>query len=475
VDHDKQGQLPPGGLLDSLGDWAVGAGPIYRQLARAVAGGIERGALTRGQRLPAERSLAGALRVSRGTAVAAYDQLVADGLVERRQGSGTYVVGPDSLGLPAGREGSALVHRLVDRSAPGPSAVVDLSISVLSDADPLPDVAVSVDDLRGVEPDTGYSPWGLAGLRAALAAHVSGWGLPTSPEEIVVTTGAQQAISAAAACWVRPGDTVVVEDPTYPGAIAAFAQAGARLVGVRVDGAGARPDDISTALRSRPALVYLQPPLHSPTGVVMSDTRRREIGALVSAARVPLVEDWALADLCWERRRPPPIAATCGDASVAVVGSLSKLLWGGLRLGWVRAPAPLALRFARVKASQDLGSSAVSQVLGVRLLASAGSVRERRLGELRRRYDVLARALRRRLPEWAWEEPAGGLSVWVGLPGVDAGAFAQVALRHGVAVATAGPLSPSDRHPDRLRLSFSAPPAVLREGVERLAVAWWAR
>ena len=464
-------------VANAVGDWAVGGGPLFRQLARAIAGSIERGELARGTRLPAERALAEALVVSRGTAVAAYDLLVADGLVERLRGSGTYVLGPVDLGLPPGREGSALVHRLVDRSA-GPTEVVDLSISVLRDADALPAMRLSTAELAAVVPDTGYSPWGLGGLRAAVAEHVSGWGLPTSPSQVVITTGAQQAVSAAAACWLRPGDAVVVEDPTYPGAVAAFAQAGAVLVGVPVDRHGVRVEPLAAAIASsQPALVYLQPTLHSPTGSVLSESRRPRIAEIVRAARVPLLEDMALADLAWDRRPgslPAPVAAWCADAAVAVVGSLSKLFWGGLRIGFVRAPEPIAVRFARVKATHDLGTSAVSQVLGERLLRAAGegSVQARH-DALRARYEVLASALRRELPSWSWPEPAGGLSLWARLPGgADGEAFAQAALRHGVAVAAAPALSPSAAYRDHVRLSFSSPPDELDEGVRRLAAAW---
>ena len=346
---------------------------------------------------------------------------------------------------------------------------------MLHDASELPPVSLSSSELKAVEPDTGYSPWGLTGLRRAVAEHVTGWGLPSVADEIVITTGAQQAISAAAACWLRPGDTVVVEDPTYPGAVAAFGQAGARLRGVAVDRSGVRVDELAAALADRPALVYLQSTLHSPTGVVLSDSRRRKIAALIRDARVPLVEDLALADLAWEPA-PPPIASYCTDASVAVVGSLSKLFWGGLRIGWVRAPASLAIRFANVKATQDLGSSAVSQVLAERLLrslAAPGSTYVDRLHiQLRSRYETLTLALTERLPSWTWDRPAGGLSIWVQLPTPTAEAFAQAALRHGVAVATAPALSPSTRHTDRLRLSFSGPPELLEEGVRRLAETW---
>ncbi len=244
-----------------------------------------------------------------------------------------------------------------------------------------------------------------------------------------------------------------------------------RFVGLALDGEGVRPGELRAALADRPALVYLQPTVQSPTGSVLSEARRRQVAELIAEFRVPLVEDLALADLCWTPP-PPPIASFCPEASVAVVGSLSKVLWGGLRLGFVRAPAPLALRFARVKATTDLGTSAVSQMLAERLLSKGGDVGETRCLELRRRYDVLAGALASRLGRWSWDEPAGGLSIWVSLDGADAERFAQSAMRHGVAVATAGPLSVSDGHADRIRLSFASPEAVLLRAVERLGAAW---
>jgi hypothetical protein len=159
-DSANSGQVAQEDVLQSvvaeLDTLVAARGPLFRRLARSVAAGVDRGALARGTRLPAERRLAAALGVSRGTVVAAYDDLVADGVVERRRGSGTFVLGPDTLGLPPGREGSVLVHRLVDRSS-GPTPVVDLSLSVLGDADGLPEVALSTEDLRTMVPDTGYS------------------------------------------------------------------------------------------------------------------------------------------------------------------------------------------------------------------------------------------------------------------------------------------------------------------------------
>ena len=460
-------------VVDELGDWSVGGGPLFRRLALALTRAMERGAVAPGDRLPSERALASALRVSRGTAVTAYDLLVADGLVERRVGSGSFAAGSAAAGLPAGREGSALVARLVDRSTDPPADLVDLSISVLHDGAGLPEATVGTADLLTAAPDTGYGPWGRAELRRAVADLLGGWGLPSSPDQIVITTGAQQALSLAASCWVRPGDGVVLDDPTYPGALSAFTAAGAALVGLPVDRGGPRPEPLAVALAAHPALAYVQTGPHSPTGLVLTAARRQALADRLVASRVPLVEDVALAGLAWTPG-PPPLASLVADHPSAVVGSLSKLLWGGLRLGFVRASEPVALRFARVKATHDLGSSVVSQLLAERLMATPGltAFLANRRAKLQGRYAVLARGLRAALPDWSWTEPQGGLSVWVRLPAPVADAFAQVALRHGVAVATADALSVTGAHRDRLRLSFAGPPDELREGVARLAAAW---
>ena len=490
-------------LLGEIGAWAVGPGPLYRQLARAVSGAIERGALAGGARLPAERALADALPASRGTVVAAYDLLITERLVERRRGSGTFVIGtgPD---YPADREGSALVRRLVDQSvartaAPGSAtdpdtaaprvattpSIIDLSLSVLADTDGLPDVGVTARDLAAVSPPTGLSPWGLPTLRAMVADHVTAWGLPTRPGQIVVTTGAQQALSLAAACWVRPGDVVVVDDPTYPGAIAAFRQAGARLLGVATDARGPRPDALAAALDAHPALVYLQSGVHSPTGLVLGRTRSEELAALIARARVPFVEDRALGDLAWTPTAAPMATMLVGTSTV-VVGSLSKLFWGGLRIGFVRAEEPLALRFARIKATRDLGTSAVSQVLAERLLPHAASVVRARRAQLQERAAELEAALATALPGASWASPAGGLSLWVDLHAPLGLRLADAAGRRGVAVASADSLSASSgmavagdygtsvtgAHAGRVRVSFGLPVPELRAGARLLGEAW---
>ncbi len=459
-----------GRVVDGLGDWSGGTGPLYRRLARALAAAVERGELAPGDRLPSERALGAAVAVSRGVTVAAYDELVADGLVERRPGSGTFVTGPPGGSLPPGREGSSLVRRLVERrSAPG---VIDLSISVLVDPRGLPDVRVATADLAAGADD----PWGLPALRERVAERLGTIGLPTRPEQVVVTTGAQQGLSISAGCWLRPGDRVAIDDPTYPGALSAVLAVGARPLPVAVDRHGPVLRELEAALERRPALVYVQSGVHSPTGGRLSDHRRDRIAALVAEHRVPLVEDHSLFAVDWSgARTPAPIAARIPDHPVAVVGSYSKRFWGGLRVGFVRAPEPVARRLVRVKATHDLGSSAISQLAALRLLDHPGHGRfvEQRNARLAERAALLRALLARHVPSWRAELPDGGLSLWVRLPEPVGTRYAEVALRHGVSVAPADGLTARpELLRDRIRLSFARSERELREAVVRLAAAW---
>ncbi|MCU1357638.1 MAG: GntR family transcriptional regulator [Acidimicrobiales bacterium] len=472
-------------LVADLGSWSAGPGSLYRQLARAIAAAVERGDLERGRRLPSERALAVAVAVSRGVVVAAYDQLVADEVVDRRQGSGTFVAGSPDVGLPPRREGSALVARYVGPAAPVPQPVahrlIDLSISVLRDPTGLPDASVGATELVDLAEGAGGTAWGLPGLRRLVARQLTERGLPTEPEQVLLTTGAQQAIALAAACWVRPGDAVVIDDPTYPGAPAAFGAAGAVLRPVPVDRDGVVMAALRAALAAHPTLAYLQSGPHSPTGTLLSAYRRREVAKLVVEHRVPLVEDLALDGLRWgapsDRRRGelPLVASHAPDHAVVVVGSFSKLFWAGLRVGFARAPDAVVGRLARVKATHDLGSSLVAQALALRLLERSDHAEfvADRNATLARRASLLVDLLAEHLPTWHVSRPTGGLSLWVALPAPTAHAFAAAALQRGVAVATAEGLSAAPgAHAGRLRLTFAVPDADLREAVHRLAAAW---
>jgi DNA-binding transcriptional MocR family regulator len=274
---------------------------------------------------------------------------------------------------------------------------------------------------------------------------------------------------------VRPGDIVVVDDPTYPGVLSAFAAAGATVRTVPVDRDGVVLSAMEEALADGPALVYVQSGPHSPTGGRLSAHRRRVIARLLADRRVPLVEDVALTTVDWSGVAPlPPVAAHIPDHPAAAVGSFSKQFWAGLRVGFVRAPTPVAARLVRVKATHDLGSSTVSQAMALALLDHPHHDRAiaRRNADLAARASLLVALLAEQLPSWRCTVPAGGLSLWVQLPEPVAARFADAALRHGVAVATADGLSTTTQHRDRLRLTFAVPEADLRAAAERLAAAW---
>ncbi len=225
--------------------------------------------------------------------------------------------------------------------------------------------------------------------------------------------------------------------------------------------------------RVRPRFVYLVPVHHNPTGTVLSESRSRRVAELSARYRVPVVEDLALRDLPMSGRPiPAPIASHDPDALVITIGSMSKVFWAGLRVGWIRAPRPIVERLMRLKIVADMGTGILSQAIAAAALPRlAEATAERRTG-LIERHAILAGALSRRLPEWTWEDPPGGCILWVRLPRGDAREFVQVAQRCGVSTVPGQVLSADGGHADRLRLPFVAEPAVLEEAARRLELAW---
>jgi DNA-binding transcriptional MocR family regulator len=466
-------------LVSQLGPWSTRSGPLYRRLAEAVRASIERGDLPVGTRLPPERVLARVLDVSRTTVVQAYDRLRAEDWLESRQGSGTWVrrVARHSgwpvltpVAVPALRR-DAIVRSLTAERGP----TLDFTCACLP---PLPGIVEETvaeigPDLHEATRDHGYSALGIPPLRRAIARYLERRGLPTSERQVLVTSGAQQAIALLAAAFVQRGDLVLLESPSYLGAIDVLTTAGASLVALPVGPGGVRLDLLHDLGRRRPArLLYLIPTFHNPTGAVMPEPARRETARLATDLQLPIVEDDSLADISLGATPPLPIAALHPGAPVITIGSMSKLFWGGLRVGWIRAPEALLARLASLKVASDLGSSVLSQLVGARLLDKADRVQRQRRLQLVERRDALCALLEEKLPSWSWTRPEGGLSLWVRLPQGDASEYTQVALRHGVSLLPGPVTSPDGGHPEHLRLVFIHEPAVLADGVERLARAW---
>jgi DNA-binding transcriptional MocR family regulator len=473
--------VTPQAFVATLGRWVDGAGggPVYRRLAGAIRATIERGEVRAGERLPSERALAARLAISRTTVVSAYEDLRRDRTIESRRGSGTRVRGaaprPPALLLREDPSGSFRRHPVWRSFTEGPGGTIEFLGAHLPAPTILAREAARIDEkaLRELARSPGYLPMGLPALRQAIAKHLAASGLETTEDQVLVTHGAQQAIGLAGALLVERGETVIVEDPTYLGSIDIFAGQGARLVTVPVGGDAAWMSRLrETVARTAPRLLYLMPTFQNPTGVVMPESCRRALAKLSRELRLPIVEDNTLADLALTGRPPAPIAAFDREAPILTIGSLSKLFWGGLRIGWIRASEEILLRMTRLKIMADLGGSLIGQLVAVRLLAEAERVRAMRRREMRERLERLTSLLSRLLPEWTWIEPAGGLTLWVKLPRGDASTFAQVALRHGVAVVPGALASPGGGCADRLRVPYVLEAGPMREGVERLARAW---
>ncbi|MGW4162825.1 aminotransferase-like domain-containing protein [Streptomyces sp. NPDC004788] len=458
-------------LVAWLGRWSAGRGPLYLLLAARMRQLMDEGLLAPGAPLPPDRRLAAALAVGRTTVVTAYETLRREGRLVRRQGSGTRVA-PAVLASPG-------VPRVAETSNPmflnllePVDGVILLSCAAPPAAPPALAEAYAGLVLPG--DDLGYHPAGLPALRRAIARRYAERGVPTEPDRLLVTTGAQQAVALLTRLLLAPGDGVLVEAPTYPGALDLFREAAAVPYPVAVGPDGL---DVTEAIRvmerHRPSLAYVIPRFHNPTGTVLPPLLGRRLVEAAEAYGVPLVDDEVLGELDFGAHGAagaPPLSSY--GTEVIAVGSLSKAVWGGLRIGWVRGPAALIARLARLKALHDLGSDVPSQLVAARLLDGFDSLVRERIRQLRAGHDRLRAELARRLPSWSCPAAAGGQTLWVGLPHGDGVSFAQVALRHGVAVlpgSTMDALGGSDR---MLRLHFLLPPDTLTEAVRRLATAW---
>lgn len=464
-------------LADAIGEWTTFDGPLFRRLAAAITEAIARGDLPSQRFLPSDRTLARHLAVYRGTVIAAYDLLRDGGWVERRQGSGTRITVDtprpvvDIHDHAAGLRARRLTARKIDRR----HGLIDLGVSILPDSSQLDDSALALDrtTLHRLGRDHGYQPLGSSALRRRIAELHTAAGLPTTVDQVAITLGGQHAIALTARLLIRPGDNVLVESPTYPGAIDAYSRAGAHLISVDTDGAGARVDAIEREAERSPArLSYVMPSCHNPKGSVMPEGRRRALAALSDAQQLWVVEDNSLEQLVLDGPAPAPIAAHATGGHVITIGSLSKVLWGGLRVGWLRADRTVIDRMGRLRAALDFGNCTVSQAIALRALDDHDAVVERLRATYRHRSALCAQLLAERLPDWTFDMPAGGLSIWVRLPHGTADDFAIFAARHRVAILPGGAASADEGHLSHLRLSYGLDETHLDIAIGRLADAW---
>ena len=420
-------------------------------------------------RLPSERDLCVALGVSRTTVTRAYASLVESGFAVARQGSGTYTR------VPGGRR-QALDRTLTPHV--GDDDVVDLSCAAPSAP---PGIAAAyadaVQDLPLYLGGHGYFPTGLPALQEAVAETYVARGLPTAPDQILVVPGALSALMIVAQALVGPRERVLVESPGYPNAHAALRRAGARHVAVPMDVGGWDLDAVGRVVReARPGLAYLIPDFQNPTGNLMSNAEREQYAAILRRAGTVAVVDESHAQLRLDGRPMPRPFASYAQETTITLGSASKSLWGGLRVGWIRCPAHVTERLVGARVALDLGSPVYEQLVTARLLERAEEHWTNHRARLRVQRDALCAAIAERLPDWTFRLPDGGLSLWCELPTSarrgGAVALAAEAERRGVLVSP-GPVFGIDGGFDSfVRIPFTRPEDELRDAVDRLAAAW---
>ncbi|WP_433726735.1 PLP-dependent aminotransferase family protein [Actinoplanes sp. CA-051413] len=457
-----------GQLARLLGQWHSLPGrhrsPDYAALAGAIRGLLTDSRLPLGVRLPAERELAEALGISRTTVTAAYRSLRETGHLTSRRGAGSWTT------LPNG-------HRVASSGLWTPDDDMDMiDLGVAASAAPVelvPAARAAAEDLPRFLGSAGYHPTGLMELREAVAAGYTARGVPTSPEQILITSGTQHALDLVLRLSVPAGATVLVESPTYPNALAALSARRARINTHGLDAAAAGWDGemLLGALRqTRPRLTYVIPEFQNPTGHLMPAELRERLVAAAHAAGTELVVDESFVDLPLDGTPvPPPVAVFDRHSRVVSIGGMSKAYWGGLRIGWVRASAPLVQRLAALRVGVDMASPVLEQLVACHLLRDAESIVAARRAELSSRRDALVAALGEYLPEWRFTVPAGGVMLWAELDGPISSALARAAEDVGVRLAP-GPRFGLDGTLERfIRLPFALPADDLREAVRRIA------
>jgi 2-aminoadipate transaminase len=475
-----------------------GGVPLYRQICQQLREAILTGDLPEGARLPTERALARELGVNRTTVMNAYNELASEGLVEGHVGRGTLVrrsfadldgdeCEPEMpswlLGLAAGE--SELL---------GPDARVISELTALGEheemisfasAAPAPELlpaeifSMICSDglLRDRQRALGYCPVeGLQSLRQGIAARMRRRGVAVDARHILILSGSTQGIGLIGRFILRPGDEVVVEVPTYIGAIQAFRALGARVIGIPLDTEGMRLDLLESILaRHRPRLIYTLPTFQNPTGVVMSPERRRRLLALCRRYQVPVLEDDSYGELYFDAPPPPPIKALDSSEQVIYLSTYSKMLAPGLRVAWLAGPEPMIERLSLHKQVFDLNTNALGQWLVSEVLRR-GLLDEhlsRASASYRRKRDLMLQAIERYWPrEVRVNRPSGGFHLWCRLPsGLRARTLLREAAAERVAFLNGEPFHVDGGGQQYIRLSYVYPgEAQIEEGIRRLGM-----
>jgi 2-aminoadipate transaminase len=463
-----------------------GAGPVYRQIARQIRGRIRDGELEAGDRLPPIRTLARELGVNRDTVALAYDELVAEGVLEATVGRGTFVrpirpePAPDAWPSPL----SPLVEGLLDLERARPRYGVGTDTipfhALVPDPALYPVAAFGrslnrVLERRGGDLLLYGDPQGCPELRELLACRFARSGLQVGAEEITLCQGASQGIALALRLFAEPGDAVAVEEPTYGNVLSALRGLGLEPAPVSTGEGG--PDlAVLERVLSRPdvKLLYTIPTFHNPMGTTTSPSHRRALLEVAARAGKPVVEDAYEMDLRFAGRESPPLAALDGSGRVVHLYSFSKSLFPGARVGAITARGRAVEGLCALRAASDLGGAPLLQAALADFVAGGAYDRHltRLRATLRARTTTLLEALTREMPPGVrFTRPDGGYQVWVTLPDeVETRDLLADATRAGVLFAPGSVFLHDGRPSSSLRLTVARTDEdAIRRGVSILA------
>jgi DNA-binding transcriptional MocR family regulator len=447
------------GFIEAISPWlGDNDGPVGARLTLAIRQAIGTGRLPTGLRLPPERVLAKALHVSRPTVSGVIDELRSRGLVTSRQGSGSWISG-------TGGRDEARVPFVEMIQATGR---IDLAAAAAPDAGLLPAMRVETADLLIAEPANGLNPMGLWPLRDVVAERAATFVPGTTGDNVIVTSGAHQALALVVAALAPRGSAVLVEDTTYGGLVDIIRANGCHPVGIDRDGDGPIPAVLDDLIgRHRPSLTILISSVHSPTGTISSPQRCAALAAVLddTATRVVLDETYAELEFVPSGR---PLSTALGD-EVIRVGSLSKTLWTGLRTGWIIGPARTCTTLTRQRWQQfDLGPSVASQLFALQAFEGLDDRLVDRCRTLQEKAEWTRDALGAAFPDWRPSPVGGGLAMWVEIP-ADGARFADEAAAGGVAVLPGSACRADHADTPHIRICFDRPLDVLETAIERLS------
>jgi DNA-binding transcriptional MocR family regulator len=440
----------------------LGEGDTNQAVSTGIRSLILDGRLVVGARVASERDLSLSLGVSRSTVSVAYRRLRDEGYLVSDHGGGTRTASPSR---PSGRPDDP------DQS----EQLIDLTIAAMQAPSSMPElVAAAAAELPPFIAGHGLHPLGLPQLRVAIADHLDAGGLHTRADQILVTQGALHSWDLLLRTLTSPGDRVLIESPSYPSVVDAASAHRVRIAPIGVSAAGW---DLSAVRPARGAaaavLAHITPDHQNPTGFHAPAAARRELLAALPATTL-VIADETFRDLTLDEiaRPPRPLGHYGSSDRVITVGSLSKSVWAGMRVGWIRAAPDLVRRIATGRTSQDLSTPVLEQLVAEQVLHRMDALLAERAALLRLRRARLLEALAEHAPDWSPSRPAGGLVSWVDLgPGGSSTRLAQTAREHGVRVTPGTRFTFRGTHDRFLRLPYTLPEDQLVTAVERLGAA----